>query len=196
MNHNHKCILLVFLFLLLVGICTFSIFKERAENQESSEERKEASIWLTTGDQNNLLTKKAPLSFSKKEEKKVRTITIDRNTRYQTMDGFGAAMTGSSAYLINKKFEKSARETLLKDLFTTKGIHMNYVRHTIGASDFSVDENGFATSYTYADEPDIRLSHFSVDKDQEVIQILQEARNENQNLKIMGTPWTAPSWMK
>lgn len=196
MNHNHKCLLLVFLFLLLGGISMFTLFKERAENQESSVERNEASIWLTTGDQKNLLTQKSPLPFSKIEEKNIPTITIDRETKYQTMDGFGAAITGSSAYLINNKLNQSSKEMLLKDLFSANGIHISYVRHSIGGSDFSVDDKGNASNYTYADEEDISLSHFSVDKDQEVINVLQEARSQNQNLKIMGTPWTAPSWMK
>lgn len=193
MNLNQKGILLVFLVLLLSGISLFSIFKETPGKQEAPEERNETSVWLTTGDQKSLLSQKAPLPFSKKEEKNVQTITIDRGTKYQTMDGFGAAMTGSSAFLINNKLTESAKEKLLKDLFSTAGIHMSYVRHSIGASDFSVDEKGNSSSYTYADDS---LDRFSVDKDREVIQVLQESLVQNQNLKIMGTPWTAPSWLK
>lgn len=193
MNTYQKSMLLLLLILLLIAIGSFTLYKQDTETRESSVERDEVSVWLTTGDQKNLLAQKPPLPLSTIEEKNVQTITIDRETKYQTMDGFGAAITGSSAYLINNKLNKLTKEMLFNDLFSTNGIQISYVRHSIGSSDFSVDENGNPSSYTYADNS---LPQFSVDKDQEVIHVLQEALNQNQNLKIMGTPWTAPSWMK
>lgn len=155
--------------------------------------------WLTTADQTSLLTKQAPLQFSNDSGSNPTTIDINPGLAYQTMDGFGAAITGSSAYLINKKMSPGQREALLNDLFTEKGINIGFVRHTIGASDYSVDANGNAGSYTYDDVAsgtDYPLNHFSIAKDADVTSLLRAILDKNRNLKVLGSPWTAPPWMK
>ncbi len=126
------------------------------------------------------------------------TITINPEKTYQTMDGFGAAMTGSSAHLMNQ-LPQEKREQLLHDLFTSEGLNMDMVRHTIGASDYSVDASGAPASYTYDDVEsgtDYAMEHFSIDQDQEVVGMLQQVIGLKPHMKIMGTPWTAPAWMK
>lgn len=55
--------------------------------------------------------------------------------------------------------------------------------------------------YTYDDldnnDTDFNMEHFSIDKDKDfVIPILKEALEINPDLKIMGSPWSAPAWMK
>ncbi|MBT8243685.1 MAG: hypothetical protein HKP48_08330 [Winogradskyella sp.] len=101
-------------------------------------------VWLTTGDQTNKLSEKNDLSFSS-GTKNGTVIDIDDAINYQTMDGLGAAMTGSSAYLIQTKLSTSQKDLLLNDLFTDTGINLSRVRHSIGASDFNL------SSYTYND---------------------------------------------
>ena len=114
-------------------------------------------------------------------------INISDATTYQTMDGFGAAMTGSAAYLINNEMSEVQRSDLMNDLFGSPGIGLSFVRHSIGASDFSLSD------YTYHDPG----TTFSIDVDKaDVIPMLQLAKSINSSLKIMGTPWTAPAWMK
>lgn len=182
----------------------------------SPEEKKPANaeVWLTTGDQQNLLTPQVPVSWAdgqNQEKSSSRTtvsqeaesspeftITINPNKTYQIMDGFGAAMTGSSVHLINR-LSQEQREQLLKELFTNEGLNMDMVRHTIGASDYSVDASGRGSSYTYDDiesGTDYNMEHFSIDKDQEVVSMLEQAARLNPDLKVLGTPWTAPAWMK
>lgn len=156
--------------------------------------------WLTTPDRNNLLTPQPVSVFSGTGKYGDAVIGVDAGRRYQTIEGFGAAVTGSSAYLIGGKLSASQREALLDDLFTDRGIRLSYVRHTIGASDFSVDESGKPSSYTYDDVPqgetDFELNNFSVQRDARVIGLMREIVNKNQQLKVLGTPWTAPPWMK
>lgn len=127
-------------------------------------------------------------------------IEVKPERRYQTIQGFGAALTGSSAYLIGQKLSEPQREKLLRELFTQDGIGLSYIRHTIGASDFSVDGNGQPASYTYDDTlegtQDFELHNFSVDRDMEVIGLLGRIVRLNPAVKVMGTPWTAPPWMK
>ena len=156
------------------------------------------SVWLTTGDQSKLLQQQANVSFSSGAPAAGTTITVDEGTTYQTMDGFGAAMTGSAAYVLNHYLNASQRDALLTDLFGPTGIHLSFMRHTIGASDFSPPTPG---DFTYDDRPagqtDTGLSAFSIANDlTDVVPMLKAALAKNSGLKILGTPWSAPAWMK
>lgn len=163
------------------------------------------NMWLTTPDPANRLTQQTPIRWDKDNSQEnaanadTLTIEIKPDIHYQTMEGFGAAVSGSSAYLMNHGMSANQRDQLLNDLFTASGIQLSYIRHTIGASDYSVDEQGQPGSYTYDDVAtgkDYELNHFSIAKDRDVIDVLKQILRRNQDLKIMGTPWTAPPWMK
>ena len=74
-------------------------------------------------------------------------------------------------------------------------IGINYLRVSIGASDLG------STVYSYDDMPrgqeDRLLTKFNLAAgDREVLDILQEILKINPNIKIMGSPWSAPAWMK
>ncbi|MDX8366405.1 glycoside hydrolase family 30 beta sandwich domain-containing protein [Cytobacillus sp. IB215665] len=152
-------------------------------------------VWLTTADQQQLLQQQNDLEFSLNNSIEGVTIQVDESKEFQVMDGFGAAMSGSSAWLFNQKLNDWERNAIYNDLFSNEGIGLSFVRHTVGASDFSLE------SYSYDDMAagltDPTLANFSIDKDkQNVIPMLKEALTINPNLKIMGTPWSAPGWMK
>jgi glucosylceramidase len=116
------------------------------------------------------------------------TIDVDDTQRFQTMVGFGAALTDSSAWLIGTRMSAEQRAELLRKLFDPQqGIGLSYVRHGIGASDFSLAD------YTYADE----VQRFSIDHERAyLLPVLKEALTVSSDLRIMGTPWTAPASMK
>lgn len=154
------------------------------------------SLWMTTGDKAKLLQPQTALNFVPSTGSASTTITLDEGATYQTIDGFGASMTGSSAYLLNQKLTAAQRDALLNELFTGAGIRLGFLRHSMGASDFSAYGN-----YTYDDRPagqtDPSLASFGLGADlTDVVPMLQAARGKNGGLKIMGTPWTAPTWMK
>src|SRR6476646_5493065 len=48
------------------------------------------------------LEKKGPLRFGKTQTSAL-TLRVDDSTRYQLIDGFGASLTDSSAWLLDKK---------------------------------------------------------------------------------------------
>ncbi|MFP7492416.1 glycoside hydrolase family 30 beta sandwich domain-containing protein [Terribacillus saccharophilus] len=178
--------------LLLITLCTFLVL-DRFEAAPFA-----ADSWLTTGDGQQLLDKQTSTPFYDQKQD-IPTIYIDKQTAYQEMEGFGAAMTGSSAYLLQHELTDQAREALFQDLFTKSGIHLSYLRHTIGASDYSVDDFGNPRSYTYADQEgpaEDPLQHFSTAPDQTVINMLKQTKENNPKLGLMGTPWTAPPWLK
>lgn len=154
------------------------------------------NVWMTTGDKSNLLSKQPDVAFETNGAPAELTIDLDENTKYQTIDGFGGSLTDSSAYVISQ-MDEQAKDALMNKLFSREGdgAGFSYLRLPMGASDF-------ATSiYTYDDMPagesDPELEHFSIAHDSAyIIPLLQQALEINPDLKIMGTPWSAPGWMK
>jgi glucosylceramidase len=154
------------------------------------------SSWMTTGDQSKLLQQQTNVSFGANSGTAAATITVNEGTTYQSIDGFGASMTGSAAYVLNRNMSASQRDALLNDLFTGNGIRLSFLRHTIGGSDFSAQGD-----FTYNDRPagqtDPNLTYFSLNNDRvDLIPMLKAARAKNGALKLMGSPWSAPAWMK
>lgn len=157
--------------------------------------QRKATVYLTTGDKLKLLQKQPQLKLNELADSGL-VITIDTTTRFQQVAGFGAALTGSSAYLINKKLNATQRNELLKDLFDSKsGIGISYLRVTMGASDFSLQD------FTYDDMPDgqedVNLKNFTIEADREdVLPVLKNILTITPDLNIMATPRSAPAWMK
>lgn len=155
------------------------------------------SAWLTTADGRALLQPQPGLVFTPDSGYNTTTITVDETQVYQEMDGVGAALTDSSAWLISATLTASQRDALMASLFSpVNGIGLNVLRQPMGASDFAVTGN-----YSYDDMPpgqtDPSLSHFSISHDQAyIIPLLRQARLLNPALKIIGAPWSAPGWMK
>jgi glucosylceramidase len=154
-----------------------------------------AEFWLTKADQSVLLQKQNKVSFVNKTNT-FPTIEIDETKTFQTIDGFGYSLTGGSAFVINQ-LDKVNKHRLLQELFGNKkdSISISYLRISIGASDLN-----FAP-FTYNDLPngetDLNLEKFSLSMDEShLIPLLQAIIRINPKLKIMGSPWSAPLWMK
>lgn len=145
------------------------------------------NIWVTTGNEAYLL-KKQTANFSK--EVADFTIALDTATTYQSIDGFGAALTGSSAYLI-KKMDAEKRAALLSDLFDpAQGAGINYLRITIGSSDFSLG------TYSYCDTDNINAFAIPERDRNDLLPVLKEILKINPDIRILASPWSAPAWMK
>ena len=152
-------------------------------------------VWLTLADESKLLNQESNLQFQAGAGVATQTITIDESQLYQQFEGAGAAMTDSSAWLIMNAISETERNDLMADLFSDSGINLSYARVPMGASDFAL------SSYTYDDMPagqtDPTLANFSIVHDEDyIIPSLQQARDLNPQLRLMGTPWSAPAWMK
>ncbi|MBV5311952.1 MAG: glucosylceramidase [Prolixibacteraceae bacterium] len=123
-------------------------------------------------------------------------IDVNESTTYQEMDGFGYTLTGGSAIWINK-MDKPSRASLLKELFATDGanIGVSYLRISIGASDLS--DKVFTYNDLASGETDTELKKFKIDYERtDLIPVLKEILAINPAIKILGSPWSAPSWMK
>jgi glucosylceramidase len=123
-------------------------------------------------------------------------IIVDTTTVYQTMDGFGNCLTGGSAILLNKMSQEE-RTILLNELFGTQGtaIGISYLRISIGASDLS--NRVFSYDDLAPGETDPQMQWFSLDPERDdLIPVLKEILAINPSIKILGSPWSAPTWMK
>lgn len=148
-----------------------------------------ATVYVTTADQ-KMAFEKSEISFQKVPGMADNIVTISDAKTYQTIDGFGAAITGSTSHNL-LKMTKEARTTFLKEIFDMKdGLGVSLIRVSIGSSDFGMDE------YTWCDTKGIE--NFAVNKwdKEEVIPVLHEIYAINPKVKIIASPWSAPRWMK
>jgi glucosylceramidase len=156
----------------------------------------DVSFWLTKADKSALLKKQnISLNFSSSTNGNP-TIEVDTTQTFQSIDGFGYTLTGGSATLINS-LNTTQKDALLKELFSTDGesIGISYLRVSIGASDLS--EAPFTYNDLPAGQTDVNLTKFSLDREQpDLLPILKKILAINPNIKILGSPWSAPTWMK
>ena len=155
-----------------------------------------ARVWMTTVDRAALLAEQPPVSFTATAST-APTITVDPARSYQTLDGFGAAITDSSASVLYD-LPPAARNRTMKSLFSRReGIGVSFLRQPLGSSDFTAA----AEHYTFDDvapgATDFGLRHFSIRPDQaQVLPLLRQAKALNPRLTVMATPWSPPAWMK
>ncbi|GAB3643041.1 glycoside hydrolase family 30 protein [Spirosoma arcticum] len=158
--------------------------------------KSDVALWLTTPDRTALFARQGiRLVFSTTSSAGI-TIDVDTTQTFQTMDGFGYTMTGGSALLINR-MNPTDRAALLEELFGTDGNHIgiSYLRISIGASDLS--DRVFTYNDLPTGETDPTMAKFSLAPERaDLLPVLKQILAINPAIKIMGSPWTPPVWMK
>jgi glucosylceramidase len=185
----------------IIILTTFTLLQNSCDNKDTPNYpppvagTTNAKFYLTTPSKSSLLALQTN-GISPFTANDNFTINVSEGTTYQSMDGFGYCLTGGSAGLINN-MSSSAKNDLLEELFGQgeNSIGVSYIRVSIGASDLD------ASVFTYNDLPDGTtdedLSEFSIANDlTNLIPILTQIKSINPNIKILASPWTAPSWMK
>jgi glucosylceramidase len=156
------------------------------------------SIVLSTDDQKSLMAAQPSINFtSTLPAPTANIVAVDETQQYQSIDGFGAALTDSAAYLLHEVVPPANLSGVMSDLFTRSGggIGIGFIRNPMGASDIA------RTVYSFDDltvgQTDPTLAKFSIAHDQtDSIPLLLQARLLNPQLKIMANPWSPPGWMK
>ena len=176
----------------------FTLFTLIACDQKNEKENSpdEPEMWLTILDEKSLLEKREFSSWKEDDFQVQATIKIDSSQKYQEIDGFGYTLTGGSALHINQMSD-SARTELLRELFGTEEdqIGVSYLRLSIGASD--LDEAPFSYNDLEEGETDEQLEKFSLANDTlHLIPVLKEILEIVPDIKILGSPWSPPVWMK
>lgn len=145
---------------------------------------------FTTTASKSMLMKDVEVQDVRSATDKSLTLTIDNTTHYQAMEGFGPAITGSAAYNL-LKMNPTERDRLLREAFhPTEGLGYNYVRISIGCSDFSLQE------FTWCDQEGLEFFGVHPDDSTYLFPVLREILAINPDVKIIAAPWTAPLWMK
>ena len=164
--------------------------------QVSIAQKKSVNVWLTDPARSIFFQPQSSLAFSKSNTAGKPLIKINEGQKYQEIDGFGYALTGGSAMHIIRMSPES-RAALLKELFATDGknIGTSYIRLSIGASD--LNERVFSYNDLSAGETDTAMQRFDLGPDRaDVIPVMKEILAINPSIKIMGSPWSPPVWMK
>lgn len=175
--------------------CVLVVFTIFSLSLSAQKMKGKMEIWVTSPS-NNVLFQKMAGTAASKSDKSFPVIEVTDSKTYQTMDGFGYTLTGGSALHI-AKMEPAARAALLKELFAVDGnnIGVSYLRLSIGASD--LDERVFSYNDLPAGETDMELKKFDLGYDKlYLIPVIKEILKVNPKIKFLGSPWSAPTWMK
>jgi glucosylceramidase len=145
--------------------------------------------FVTTADK-SMLFARTNVAFSAGGGATGSVIKLDAATTFQQIDGFGAALTGSSCHNLLRMSVENRRE-LLRETFDRKtGMGWSFIRISLGCSDFSLDE------YTCCDTPGIANFALTRHETEALIPVLREIKQVNPKVKILASPWTCPRWMK
>lgn len=184
-------------YIVFISFLFLSVLLNCKGQPDSEDTMTKAKLYRTSLDQSELLTEieitknKASDSLSV-----VSTIVLNPSITYQEMDGFGYTLTGGSSLHL-QKMSASARAKILEELFGRgpNGIGVSYLRISIGASD--LDESPWSYNDLPPGNTDPDLEHFSLAYDTlYLIPVLKEILKISPKIKIMGSPWSPPPWMK
>lgn len=147
----------------------------------------EAAVYTTSvsGDR----FKESTVALKKPEDAVFYKVQLSGET-FQQVDGFGLAITQASCYnlLLMPQEERTA---FLKELFSREeGLGSSLIRVCIGGSDFSMDE------FTWCDRKGIENFDVHPLDEEYLFPILDEIFKINPAVKIIGSPWSCPKWMK
>jgi glucosylceramidase len=154
-----------------------------------------ATVYVTAKDTNNRLAAGAPLTFTAlpQPDEGMLCVEVDPTHRFQSIVGFGGALTDAAAETFAKLPPAVQQEVLTAYFSPDKGIGYTFGRTSINSCDFSSE------SYAYDEVPgDTSLSHFSIAHDLKYrIPLIKAAlAMSGGRLQLFASPWSPPAWMK
>lgn len=119
-------------------------------------------------------------------------VTILPDIKEQAVEGFGICFNELGWTALSMVSEPE-REAILKNLFDPEdGLKLNICRMPIGANDYARDYYSLNDSVN-----DFEMKYFSLDRDRQMlIPYLKAAMKYKPDLKVWGSPWVPPYWMK
>jgi glucosylceramidase len=152
-----------------------------------------ATLFTTAKDTDLRITPGGEINFKKGTQPTENEISIFVNPKiqFQTMLGFGGAITDASSEVF-AKLSPEVQEEFLKAYFDDDGLDYSLARTTIHSADFG------SGSYTYIEEGDSELKTFSIEHDRKfriplIKRAIQAAGGE---LLMYASPWSPPAFMK
>lgn len=119
------------------------------------------------------------------------SIFVNPDVLFQTMLGFGGAITDASAEVF-AKLPAVKQEELLEAYYGESGLNYTLARTTIHSADFG------SGSYTYIEEGDAALETFSIEHDRayRIPMIKRAIQAAGGELLMYASPWSPPAFMK
>jgi len=113
--------------------------------------------------------------------------------QFQTMEGYGCAMTETACYLLSQ-MDAEKRSEAIDAWFGKDGINASFVRIHIDSCDFSLSE------YQAVEDPiaDPELCTFNIDRDRKyIIPVMKEVlAAAGDNVSVLLSPWSPPAQWK
>lgn len=180
----------------MMGLCACDSCSEKpvkpgdADEPDPAPVTKDVTAYLTKCD-GSVLFEKSGLAFGKPGSMSPYQVTYDKNTDSPQIDGFGLAITTATAYNLLKMSQEDRTAFLTETFSKEKGVGSSLIRVAIGASDFCINDN-----YTWCDTPG--MENFAVHPEDKnyLFPILREIYAINPDVRIIGSPWSCPKWMK
>ncbi len=119
-------------------------------------------------------------------------VTILTDGPEQLIDGFGICFN-ELGWMALSDLDEQGRENILEKLFDPKeGLKLNICRMPIGANDYARNYYSLNDSVN-----DFEMKHFNIERDRTIlIPFIKAAMKYRPDLKVWGSPWCPPSWMK
>ena len=124
-------------------------------------------------------------------------IRVDLDSEHQSILGWGGAFTDSTGENLNN-LSRNLSVRLIESYYGKNGLQYNFGRVPIGGTDFSPRPY----SYDDSDGPDYNLTQWSLAEEDHTLKIpwikeaLKIAKSAGTDIKLFGSPWTPPIWMK
>ena len=140
------------------------------------------------------LVRQPDLEFSTAfAEEEDRLVNIEDDFEYQTIHGFGGAITEASAETFARLPDPWKADLLRCYYDPEHGIGYTHARLHINSCDFALG------NYAYDEtDGDFDLKHFDMSHDERAIfpLVRAAAAAAGRSLWILGSPWSPPAWMK
>ena len=155
---------------------------------------KTATVYTTAAKTDLRLSENGKLNFSAYHQPMETEpfVQVDASVPFQSIVGFGGALTDASAEIFAKLPKDKQQELLTAYYDTHTGIGYTIARTNIQSCDFS------SGSYSYVGDNDTQLKTFSVAHDEtyRIPLIKQCIAAAGGKLRLFVSPWSPPAWMK
>jgi glucosylceramidase len=165
-----------------------------------------------TSEAGDKIAQKQNITFQTGQAPKGTLVKINPEIIKQEIDGIGSSFTEASAFVL-AHLDKETRAEVMEKIYGETGANFSLTRTHIGSCDFCVEGK-----YSYLDKKaDTELTSFSIDPDKkgfdkdkypgivdpayDLLPMIKEAieiknKQEDNDLRIVASAWTAPPWMK
>lgn len=135
---------------------------------------------------------RSTLAFATRDDQEFSVVNVYPEIRYQTIDGFGGAITESAAYTF-AQLEPADQEKLLQLYFGADHARYSIVRTHLDSCDFSLDQY-----QALGVDGDDTFASFSLERDERyILPMLRRAQEvAGRPLEVMLSPWSPPAFMK